>query len=59
MKFIDENTLISGGWDNNICIWDRRQGKGVGSIFGANISGDSLDINSKGEILAGSYRNKD
>lgn len=58
MKWIDENTLLSGGWDNNILIWDVRAKNAVGNILGANISGDSLDVNGD-TVLAGSYRNKD
>eukprot|EP01017_Pseudomicrothorax_dubius_P010530 TRINITY_DN13774_c0_g1_i5.p1 TRINITY_DN13774_c0_g1~~TRINITY_DN13774_c0_g1_i5.p1 ORF type:complete len:365 (-),score=62.76 TRINITY_DN13774_c0_g1_i5:167-1261(-) len=60
VKFLNDNPnmLISGGWDNTIQIWDIREGKSVGSIYGASISGDSLDY-SKGTILTGSYRNKD
>lgn len=39
VKFIDESTLISAGWDSVIHIWDLRQGKSIRHIYGANVSG--------------------
>ena len=39
IKFIDENTLISGGWDSVIHIWDLRQCRSVKHFYGANLSG--------------------
>lgn len=54
LKWFDENTLISGGWDSKIIIWDIRRGQSVRDIFGPHICGDSLDV--KGNILlTGSY----
>lgn len=54
VKFIDEHTLISGGWDSVVHIWDLRQGKSIRHFYGANISGESLDYEG-GRILAGCY----
>jgi COMPASS component SWD3 len=54
VKFIDENTLISGGWDSVVHIWDLRQGKSARHFYGPNISGESLDYEN-GMILAGCY----
>ena len=54
----DPNILISGGWDNTIQIWDRREGSSVAAIFGPHVCGDSLDIKNN-NILAGSWREKD
>ena len=51
----DENLMISGGWDNNIFIWDLRQGTPVRSIYGPKICGDSLDIYDD-YILSGAYQ---
>jgi COMPASS component SWD3 len=58
VKFIDENTLISGGWDSVIHIWDIRQAASVRSIYGPHLSGDALDFQN-GQILTGSYSSKD
>lgn len=54
MRFIDENTLISGGWDSVVHVWDLRQGKSTRHFYGPNISGESLDY-SNGTVLAGCY----
>lgn len=54
VKFIDDSTLISGGWDSVIHIWDLKSGKSIRHIYGPNISGESLDFQD-GRILAGCY----
>jgi len=51
----DPNILISGGWDNNIIIYDIREKGPVNSIIGAYICGESLDF-SGNKILSGSNR---
>ena len=43
VKFIDDNTIVSGGWDSVIHLWDIRQGKSVKSVFGPHVAGDSID----------------
>lgn len=54
VKWIGDSILMSGGWDNNILIWDLRTTSVVRSFYGPRVYGDSLDI--KGDmILAGSY----
>ena len=60
VKFIHDNPniLMSGGWDSNLLIWDMRVGESVGSLFGPNLSGDSIDYKD-GQVLTGSYRSKD
>lgn len=40
----DPNILLSGGWDQNIYIWDLREGQPVSTICGPRIAGDSIDI---------------
>ena len=58
LKFIDENILVSGGWDSVLHQWDIRTGKSVKSAHGPHVAGDSIDY-SKGELLVGSYTDKD
>lgn len=54
VKFIDQNTLISGGWDSVVHLWDLRTGQSARHFYGTNISGESLDYEN-GAILAGCY----
>lgn len=58
MKFIDENTIISGGWDSVIHVWDIRHAKSVKSFYGPHLAGDSLDYRNN-VILTGCYAAKD
>ena len=60
IKFVHDNPniLMSGGWDSNLIIWDMRVGESVGSLFGPNLSGDSIDYKD-GQVITGSYRSKD
>lgn len=39
VKYIDDHTLMSGGWDSVVHIWDVRTGKSIKHFYGANISG--------------------
>jgi WD40 repeat protein len=57
IKFIDDNTLISGGWDSVIHLWDVRLGKSVKSVFGPHVAGDSIDFQNN-NILIGCYAAK-
>lgn len=57
VKYIDDKTLISGGWDSVVHVWDIREGKSVRHFLGPHISGDSLDCKD-GKILAGCYAPK-
>ena len=38
-RFIDDHTLISGGWDSVVHIWDVRDKKSQHHFYGPNISG--------------------
>jgi WD40 repeat protein len=51
----DENLLISGGWDNNVKVWDIREPSPIRSIYGPYVCGDALDLHD-GYILTGSWR---
>lgn len=51
----DENTIVTGGWDNTVQIWDTRVGYSIRSIYGPHICGDSLDIVGN-QIVTGSWR---
>jgi len=53
----DTNLLCSGGWDNNIMVWDIRQPNPIISIYGPYICGESIDLHD-GYLLTGSHRNK-
>lgn len=57
VKFFDDNTLISGGWDSVIHIWDLRKGKSADSFYGPHIAGDSIDLKDN-NILTGCYATK-
>jgi len=53
----DPNTLVSGGWDRTVQIWDLRVGQAVRSIYGPYVCGDAIEIDAEaGEVLAGSWR---
>ena len=54
LKWVDENLLLSGGWDNQILFWDLRSGLPVREILGPHICGDSIDVKDN-LVLTGSY----
>ena len=56
-RFYNENTIVSGGWDSVIRIWDIRQGKTVNQFYGPHVSGDSIDFQDN-QILVGCYSTK-
>lgn len=52
--------FISGGWDDTVQFWDRRQKHATKRIFGPHICGESIDINPKDNtILTASWRRHD
>lgn len=56
----EPSTIVSGGWDRTVQIWDQRAGHAVREIFGPYICGDALDISGDGRwILTGSWRDTD
>eukprot|EP01017_Pseudomicrothorax_dubius_P028330 TRINITY_DN3364_c0_g1_i4.p1 TRINITY_DN3364_c0_g1~~TRINITY_DN3364_c0_g1_i4.p1 ORF type:complete len:180 (+),score=29.43 TRINITY_DN3364_c0_g1_i4:835-1374(+) len=54
----DPNVLASGGWDNNVIVWDCRTAKAAMLIAGPLICGESLDIDGS-LLLTGSWRETD
>ena len=54
VKWLDENLLVSGGWDNNVVLWDVRAGRSVGGVFGPLIAGESIDF-CEDLLYTGSY----
>ena len=51
----DPNLVISGGWDNNVKVWDIRVPNPVRSIYGPYICGDAIDLHD-GYLLTGAYK---
>ena len=45
----DENIVVSGGWDNNVFVYDMRHRGPVHAIYGPHICGDAIDF--KNEML--------
>lgn len=54
VKWLDEITLTSGGWDRNVHFWDIRTGRVEATFLGPNVSGDSIDCRGR-DILIGSH----
>ena len=55
----DSNLLLSGGWDNNVLLYDIRAKEVQGFLFGPHICGDGLDAKENIVITAsGSKENQ-
>jgi WD40 repeat protein len=58
-KWVDDNTLVTGGWDDALQIWDVRAGHSVRAIHGPQLGGDAVDVHPDGRtIVTGSARSK-
>lgn len=54
VKWRGEQCLVSGGWDNNVILWDLRSGMACGGVFGPHICGESIDFY-EDRLYTGSY----
>jgi COMPASS component SWD3 len=50
-RWIDENTLLTGGWDRTVQIWDIRAGRSVRAIMGPYLCGDGLDFHAEKKLI--------
>ena len=53
IKWLSEFSLVSGGWDNNVLVWDIRVKDVIRHLYGPRVYGDSVDASS-GKLLTGS-----
>lgn len=58
LKWVEDSTLISGGWDDTIITWDIGVCSPLNSIYGAHICGQALDLK-KELLVAGCYSRKE
>mmetsp|Transcript_35958 Transcript_35958/g.94070 ORF Transcript_35958/g.94070 Transcript_35958/m.94070 type:complete len:323 (+) Transcript_35958:36-1004(+) len=57
---LNRNTIVTGGWDNTVQVWDARKGHAVMSMFGPYVCGDGVDISPDGlEVATASWRFED
>ena len=40
---VNENLILSGGWDNCLVMYDSREGAPVANVIGPNMCGDAID----------------
>ena len=52
----DPNMLVSGGWDNNIFIYDVRKKGPVGVMLGPHVCGDSIDFWDEYTLISGAFK---
>ena len=57
---VDQNMVVSGGWDSTIQIYDIRHRGPIAYIYGPHICGDSIAFRNDGvTMVTGSYRWKE
>ena len=58
LSAVSENCVLSGGWDNLMCLWDIRAPKSVSTIYGPYICGDAISVYGGNTVLTCSARNE-
>jgi len=56
MNPFDPNMIVSGGWDNNIFMYDMRQKGPVGVVYGPHVTGESIDFVDERTVVSGSFK---
>ena len=51
--------FLSGGWDDTVQFWDRRQERATKRIFGPHICGESIDIDPNDQTILVKDKNND
>jgi len=61
VKWVDENTLLTGGWDNTVLLWDRRTNDVAHYLYGPHITGETICLLSSAPnaFMTGSFRRND
>jgi hypothetical protein len=58
-KWVTNSTLITGGWENPLQVWDARTGRAERQLGGPQVSSDSIEVlPGMQQIVVGSQRNK-
>eukprot|EP00662_Eupelagonemidae_sp_cell21_P016682 gene16682-38280_t len=53
----DPHQIVTAGWDRTIQVWDTRTDQATGSLYGAYVCGDAVDLHVDGRtLLTGSAR---
>jgi WD40 repeat protein len=57
-KWVTPSTLITGGWENPLQVWDARSGRAERQLGGPQVSSDSIELMpGMQQIVVGSQRN--
>jgi len=56
---LEPHTVVTGGWDKQLQVWDLRQGISVQSVWNVVLYGQAVSFSSDGNtLLTGSYRTR-